>query len=510
MSEKRALVKSTLAVTLVVFASKAVGFVREMIMAGYFGSNAVTDAYNSAYSLFYLPVLLLSSGITSTLMPEYLRAEKELGAQGANRFGSGAFNMFALLSIAISAVMFAFARPLVKLIYPGFDGEKLELTVRLTRIMLPALAGFVGAVALASILNAKQKYVAAQLTGFPLSVALIGAAICFSDKYGIEAQAWGIIAAGIGQLIILVPFLRGRFRYSPVCSFKDGRLKALVLLALPAVLSMAVNELNHMIDRMLASGLNDGDISAMSYAFKLIMFMTGVLVVPLTTVSFAKLSKQKLENNRAEVAEQTRESIKLLLTAIIPIVIIAAVASRQVIRFAYARGAFTEENVAVTGAVFLFYVVGVPFFGLRDLLNRVYHAFGDTRTPMVIAIISMALNVVLNLILRIFMGVNGLALSTGIAALAGVILLIMRMSRILPGVFTGAFVKDLGKVLLANIPVFIVAYAFAHFVPDAFGTLKLFVWLALMAVAALSVYGISALALTGLSLKKLAKKILKR
>ena len=150
------LVSSAFYVTLIILFSKAIGFVREMIMAAVFGANSVTDAYNSAYSLFYLPVLLFSSCITSTLVPQYMRCRSELGQSGADRFSSNALTLFTLAALVISGLMFVLARPLVHLVYPGFHGKKLELTVTLTRVMLPALVFFVAGLVRASSTRAKN------------------------------------------------------------------------------------------------------------------------------------------------------------------------------------------------------------------------------------------------------------------------------------------------------------------------------------------------------------------
>ena len=489
MSKKSSgLVSSAFYVTLIILFSKGIGFVREMIMAAVFGADHVTDAYNSAYSLFYIPVLLFSSCITSTLVPQYMRCQREIGTDGANRFSSNALTLFSIGGLVISAMMFLLAKPLVRLVYPGFLGEKFDLTVTLTRIMLPALVFFVAGLVLSSILNAREKFVAAQLTGLPLSIAEISAALFLSEKYGIHAQAWGVIAAGVLQIVILFPFLRGSFTYTPTVDLKDRYLKRLLVLAVPAVLSMAVNELNHMVDRMLASGLNDGDITAMTYAFKLIMFMMGVLVVPLTTVSFSKMARQAIRDDPAQVIPQVRESIQLLLTAMLPLVLICAVENQHIIRFAYGRGRFTEQNVYVTGYVFLFYVVGVPFFGLRDLLNRVYHAFEDTKTPMYIAVISVVINICMNLILKRLMGVNGLALATGIAALAGVILLFYNLRRKISGLFDRHFALQLLRLALSCAPMLLFTLWLSRAYPEAFGTGRVFLRLAVITLSSLIVY----------------------
>ena len=451
MSQKKdRLVSATMSVTLIILFSKGVGFIREMIMANYFGRNWITDAYNSAYSLFYLPILLFSSCITSTLVPLYIKKENALGRNGANKYASNVLNVFALFSLIVSLIMMIFASQLVNLVYPGFDGETFHLTTYLSRIMYPALIFFVAGIVLSTILNAQEHYIAAQLTGLPLSFALIFAAVFLSDTYGIYAQAWGVFAAGVLQIVILYPTLKKSFRYSFSVRVNDPDFKALMILAVPALLSMAVNELNHMIDRMLASSLNPGDISAMTYAFKLITFMIGVLVVPLTTISFSKMSKEAVKKDASAIIPHIHRSLNLLLFAILPIVMMAAVCSEDIIRLAYGRGQFDEESVRITGVVFMFYVVGVPFFGVRDLLNRVFHSLQDTKTPMIIAAISMAFNIALNLVLRKYMGVNGLAFATAIAALIGVTLLFIRLSGRIKNVFSLAFLKELAKILIAS------------------------------------------------------------
>lgn len=451
MSQKKdRLVSATMSVTLIILFSKGVGFIREMIMANYFGRNWITDAYNSAYSLFYLPILLFSSCITSTLVPLYIKKENALGRNGANKYASNVLNVFALFSLIVSLIMMIFAPQLVNLVYPGFDGETFHLTTYLSRIMYPALIFFVAGIVLSTILNAQEHYIAAQLTGLPLSFALIFAAVFLSDAYGIYAQAWGVFAAGVLQIVILYPTLKKSFRYSFSVRVNDPDFKVLMILAVPALLSMAVNELNHMIDRMLASSLNPGDISAMTYAFKLITFMIGVLVVPLTTISFSKMSKEAVKKDASAIIPHIHRSLNLLLFAILPIVMMAAVCSEDIIRLAYGRGQFDEESVRITGVVFMFYVVGVPFFGVRDLLNRVFHSLQDTKTPMIIAAISMAFNIALNLVLRKYMGVNGLAFATAIAALIGVTLLFIRLSGRIKNVFSLTFLKELAKILIAS------------------------------------------------------------
>ena len=213
-----------MSVTLIIFISKAGGFLREIIMTAYYGAGMEMDAYNMAYSLFYMPVLLFNSCITSTLVPLYVSLAQNKPRRRLDEFSSRVINLYGLMGIAVSVLMFIFARPLVRLTGQGFDPGKQDLTVQLLRLMLPALAFIVVSIILASILNARQKYMAAQLTGFPLTIALLIATIGFSDTAGIRALAVGVFVSGVLQAAILLPFLRKELRYKPSFNFADETL----------------------------------------------------------------------------------------------------------------------------------------------------------------------------------------------------------------------------------------------------------------------------------------------
>ena len=475
-------------VTGVIIFSKVFGFVRDMILANYFGTGMANDAYVSAYSLFYLPVLLFNSCISATLIPLYVQEREQHSLERANHFASNTLNLFALAALAIAALFFALARPLVRLIYVGFDPAKTDLTVLLVRTMLLSLVFNITSIGLASLLNATEKYIAAQLTGFPLSACVILACVAFSEKYGIAAVGWGVFAANILQTLILIPFMRGWFHYTPVLDFGDRRFHKLLALAGPAMLSMGISELNHMIDHALASGLNPGDISAMSYAYRLITFLLGVLMVPLTTVMFSKMSRMAAAKDRKGMLEVLRRCILVIALVALPIVAIAVVMSRDVIKFAYMRGQFGMDSVRVTAGILVCYVVGVPAFGLRDFLNRMFHSLQDTKTPFRVSCLVVATNIILNLILRVFLGANGLALATSIAGYTGLVTLLLLLKKRFRRLGFRRILPELLKIAAAALACAGVCLVMNRALPEALGTGRVFLRLAASAGTGLVAY----------------------
>ena len=443
--------KATLAVTMIIIISKLAGLVREAIVAAYYGTGMEMDAYSSAYSLYYIPILLFNSCITSTMIPLYSESMSDRGIDRANEFASNVVNLFALFALALSAVMFLAADPLAALFYHGFSAEKHALTVHLTRIMMPSLMFIVISIVVASILNAREKYMAAQLTGFPLTIAVVAATVLFSEKYGIQAIAWGVGAAAVLQIIILMPFTRNTFRYSMRLSLKDERFRRLVVLAVPAMLSMAVNELNHMVDKMLAAPLPDGNMAVIDYASRLLTFVTGILVVPLVTVTFSRMSKTAAAHDTPGVGKICMDCTETMSMFILPIMAILIVLSPDVIRAAYMRGNFDEASVALTAPVFAFYMVGVLGFGLRDLVTRAFNAIKDTRTPMIVAIVSVVLNIILDVAMVQSMGINGLALATSIAATTGALTLFILLKRRIGAIPVRRMLIEIGKMAIAAV-----------------------------------------------------------
>ena len=346
-----------------------------------------------------------------------------------------------------------------------------------------------------SDLNAQEKYIAAQITGFPLSLAIISAAALFAGTHGVRALAWGVFAAIILQTLVLVAFMRGWFHYRLIVDFRDRRFRHLMALAGPAVLSMAVSELNHMVDQWRASYGNPGDVSALSYGYKVITLLTGVVIVPLPTIMFSRMSRMVAEDNRRGILEIVRRSTVTIAMVMTPIIAICAVGNQDVIKALYLGGQFDLSSAAVTAGVFLFYVIGVLGFGLRDLLNRTFHAMQDTRTTMYVSAGIVVANVILNSIFHALMGVRGLALATTISGTGGMLVLFYLLRRRLRRLGMKRIVPDMAKIFLASGMTALAAWGVGSLMPVAesrgFAILRMLA----MCGAGLGVYLLAALAL---------------
>ncbi|MDO4739655.1 MAG: murein biosynthesis integral membrane protein MurJ [Eubacteriales bacterium] len=488
MSKGEKTAKATIAVTLIIFLSKAFGFVRESIIAAYFGTGMEADAYTAAYGTYYVPILLLGSCISSTLIPLYVSLRSNQGPRHANRLASNTLNLFSAFGLIVAALMFLFAGPILSVLYSGFGAEQHALTVELLRIMLPGLGFAIAALVLSNILNAQEHFTAAQLTGFPLSVCTIVASVFFSQTYGIRAVAWGVFATGLMQVLIQLPPLLKSFRYHWVFDPADPMIRKMIALAVPAILSMSATEINSLVDKSMASGLGTGSLSAMNYAFRLVSFVQGILVVPLMTVTFSRMSRRAAGNDKGGVVKIFRESSEVICSIVLPVTIIACILSRGVIRFAFMRGEFNEHSLMLTSGVFSMYIIGELFFGVRDLLNRVFHSMQDTKTPMYVALFMILINILLNLLFKMLWGLNGLALSTTVSGVISCVLLMALLRRKAGHIGLKTSAPEYLKILAASLAAGAFCLLLRSFVPEPSGFIAVFGYLALLGGSSMLVY----------------------
>ena len=170
----------------------------------------------------------------------------------------------------------------------------------------------------------------------------------------------------------------------------------------PVFVGVAVNQVNGLVDKTLASTLVEGSISALNYANKLNEFVMGIFIVSITSVIYPLLSKLSAANNKEEFNNSIVKSINYVILLVIPISIGAMVLSTPIVKLLFERGAFDLRATQMTSSALFCYSIGIIGFGLRDILSRVFYSIQDTKTPMINGAIAMALNIVLNLILIIY------------------------------------------------------------------------------------------------------------
>lgn len=232
----------------------------------------------------------------------------------------------------------------------------------------------------------------------------------------------------------------------------------------PVFIGVAVDQINIMVDRTLASTLVEGSISALNYANKLNQFIIGLFIVSIVTVIYPMLSKLSSDNNKDEFISSISKSISSVILLVIPISIGAIVLAEPIVNLLFQRGAFDARATSMTVIALAFYSIGMVGFGLRDILGKVFYSLQDTRTPMINGAMAMGMNIILNIILVRFMGHAGLAFATSLSALICIVLLFNSLNKKI-----GDFGQD--KIIKTTIKSLVSAIIMGFVTYFAYGTL---------------------------------------
>ncbi len=411
--------------------SKLLGFAREATLASSFGASAATDAYLVAMVIPAILFGLVGNVITTVGIPlfsEHLHRPEKRHELAALVWGSfcaicGLLSVIALLGLAASPW-------LVRLLAPGFAPDQAELAARLVRILMPmvVIMGMVGWAQ--GILNAHHHFTSPALMGVPYNLLMIGGISWAAAAGSIAGVAWATVLATASQFLIQVPALMKHgvlqgFRLSP----GHPALKKMLVLSGPVLIGLGANQLNLIVDRMLASTLEEGSISALNYAQRILSLPQGLLALPVITVLYPIFAQRATVEDMEGFRFGLVRGLNALALVLIPVTVATAVLREEVVRFVFQRGAFDDRDAAMTAAALLWYAPGLLFLMWRELLNRAFYSLQDTFTPMWTGLAAVAANVALNLLLVRPMGLAGLALASSLSAALACVLLFSALRR---------------------------------------------------------------------------------
>lgn len=424
-----ALATSAIGLMGVTFISKILGFARDMVLASSYGAGVVSDSYLMALNIPTIVFVMISTALATSFIPMFTEIEKSKSREDALKFTSNVITLVALVSIVIMVLGVIFTEPLVKMFAIGFEGERLRLTTQFTRLFMLGI-GCVGITYIVkSYLEINNRFVVTGLMPLPYNT-LILISIVLSVKYGTKTLAVGTFIALISQLLVQLPFaFKEGFRYKPTLNLKDENLKRMATLIAPIILGASVTQLNTLIDRNLASTLAEGSLSAMNYAYKLNIFVTGLFIASITSVVYPLFARLTSENNIEKLKDSVATSINSVLLIIMPVSIGALVLAEPIVTVLFERGEFKHEDTLVTAGVLACYAVGMLAIGIRDILVRVFYSLKDTKTPMLNSVLCVASNIVLNIALIKYLGVAGLALGSSLSAVIAVVFLSISLRR---------------------------------------------------------------------------------
>ena len=442
----RAIARAGLIVTGAYLASRILGYVRTAVITYQFPAGPDLDTYFAAFRIPDAIFQLVAAGaVASALIP--IITELIVGGEEARawRVVSTITNLM-LIGLLVLAGSFALLAPvLMPWITPGFDPAHTEQTVRLTRIMLlsPILLAL-GAVA-TSVLNSLGRFAVSAAAPLLYNLGIIAGAVFLAPTMGVDGLAVGVVAGSAANLGIQgAALLRGRFTYHPRLELADAAARLALLLMVPRALGLAATQITFLVNNGFASGLGEGAITVYNVAFTMLQIPVGVVGVPLSIVLLPAMSRALASGATARFSELTVRSLRLLAFLMLPATGLTIVVSTQAVALLFLQGRFDAAAAISTGELLVVFALGLAAHAMVAILAPAFYAGKDTRTPVVAAVIAVAVNVVVAVATVGPLGLRGLAWAITLGAWAEAAILLVLLQRRVPDMLLGNLARGFG------------------------------------------------------------------
>ena len=456
-SENSRVVRAAGVVGVATMLSRIFGFLRDMVVAGFFGAGLTTDAFFVAFRIPNLLRRLLAEGsLTVSFVPVFTEYLKNKTRKEALDLANVTFTVLSIILVVVSLLGVLFSPFIVTIIAPGFSKTPVQydLAVFLTRLMFPYIL-LISLVALCmGILNSLRHFAAPALSPVVLNLAMILAALTLRGFFRepIVALAVGVMAGGILQLAMQWPFLvKMGVRLKPDFRFRHPGVKRIGLLMLPAVFGAAIYQLNVFIGTILASLLPTGSVSYLYYADRIVELPLGVFAIAVGTATLPSFSEQVALGKMDELKRTITFSLRLILFITIPSMVALIALRVPIISVLFQRGAFSAQATLLTAQALLFYAVGLWAFSLVRIVVAAFYSLQDTRSPMKAAIVALVVNVALSVVLMFPLKHGGIALATSVASAVNFGLLWVTLRRRVGTILDRAFYGSVGKTAAASL-----------------------------------------------------------
>jgi len=429
------LLKSTAITGGMTLISRLVGLARDIVFANFIGAGVAADAFYVAWRIPNFFRRIFGEGAFSqAFVPVFTEYRSRRGDDEIREFAGHMAGAFATILFIVTLIGVIAAPLLIMALAPGFvdEPEKFELTVAMLRITFPYLL-FISLVAMAAgMLNSYGRFAAAAFTPVLLNLVMIGAALWLAPRLTqpVMALAWGVLIAGVVQLLFQIPFLvrigiLPRFRLK-----KDAGVVRVFRLMGPAIFGSSVSQINMLVNTILASFLVTGSVSWLYYSDRLMEFPLGVFGVALATVILPRLSREHVTDSPQQFSHVLDWALRWVLIVSVPAAVGLAIMAEPIIVTLFHYGEFQGSDVVKTGQALVAFSLGLVAFMLIKVLAPGFFARHDTATPAKIAAIAFGTNIVLSLILVFPLKHVGLALAISLAAFLNAGLLYRRLRQL--------------------------------------------------------------------------------
>lgn len=435
------------------------GLMKQVLIAAEFGTSETMDGYLVATAVVGLIMLWIRLPINQTLIPMFRYDLARRGEEAAWANFSVLFNNLVLVLTVVAATGWLLAPYLVALISPGFEATTGILATSLARITIIGVffAGLGGV--LSQIYFSYESFFLPGITGSVNNIVVMLILLALSSLYGIHGLAIAVVLGGASQFVIKLPILWKKSKLlSRKVNLRHPGMIEMGKLSFPLLFSTGGAQLGRITDRIFASLLSAGSLSALAYGHRLITIPFEFLIRPLQKSTYPHFTKLTAEENFKSLSRQLFHYLRLVFLITVPVAIGIMLVPASIVSVLYQRGAFDEMSTHLTSQALFFYAMGFPALALARVLNRTFFSLKDTWTPTKISLLRIGIKIALSWILIRPLAHRGIALAESISQMTRAVFLFFLLPQRVKGKELWNTVKSFGLTLAGSISMIFVVY----------------------------------------------------
>ncbi len=447
------------------------GFVREMLMSNFYGTSAVAEVVVIALAIPTVLFSFLFTSLNTSFIPSYNMVRKEKGKEQAEYFTANVANVVMLFSLGLCIIGIIFARGLVFAMASGFTGQKQEMTVKFVRIVLLGSAFNSIAAIFSGYLNVHENYIlpSARLAVQNIILIIFTLISVYTNEYML---AVGILLATICQNVVLISGLKKvGYKHHWKIDLKDSNIRYILMLAIPLMLGVAVDQINVFVDKTLASRALEGGVAILNYADR-INALVYIVITSIVTVAYPTISRHAIAADMDQVKKSMFKYVQINYVFCVPVIAAFIVFAEPIVQVIYERGVFSHSDTIAVSHCLMLYSLTVFGVAMREIVARTFYCLGDSKTPVKNGMAMVAVNAILSIFFSKVIGLKGIALGTSVASIAGCIILLLFLRKKIGRLNIKQFAKNFIKIFLISFVMIVISRLLYDFLLPYMGLVK--------------------------------------
>ena len=423
-------VMDSVAISALVLLGKALGFVKEMVIASFFGANVGTDTFFAAENFISNLSLIIGSAASSVIITHYIKLNCQESAERTKNLMRESFLAFTVLALILVCVCALLSPWIARMIGLSYNAAQQNDLIRFLVLMSPIILLNVLSGVAGGYLDANKRFLPGRTRSLFISVSIIAFLFLFHERFGLYSLSIAYVVASLLHSAFVLSLTLPYVGVQLLNPFRDPEFRHMLKRYFPLLAGISVTNFGHIIDKIIASALEEGNVSFLHYGQAIsgdvisTLFVTSIGSVLLTSLT------ENVASQRGEVVlEQVRYVLCAMLAITLPLSALYLIEGQDLIRLAFEHGNFNMEHTRTVAVVASCYALGFPFLAIRDALTRAHYAYRDTFRPMINSIIGVCVNILGSVYLSRFFGVSGIAVATSFSLLVISIISLVTLKR---------------------------------------------------------------------------------